>query len=109
MATTYHLDYGLTTGYDSATAETSAGSGSTPVTVSAKLTGLLPNTLYHYRVVATTAAGSAVSADRTFRTAGPKITAVTFTGTPSSPTVTITGNQPRHRAGRHAGGLRRDR
>ena len=91
VATTCHLDYGLTTGYDSSTAETSAGSGSSAVSVSAKLTGLLPNTLYHYRVVATTAAGSAVSADRTFRTAGPKITAVTFTGTPASPTVTITG------------------
>ena len=91
VATTYHIDYGLTTGYDSATPETSVGSGTTAVAVSQALSGLAPGTKYHYRVVATTAAGSATGADRSFTTVGPTITSVTFTGTGSNPTVTITG------------------
>jgi hypothetical protein len=92
MATTYHFDYGLTTGYDSATAETSVGSGTSAVPVSAALTGLQENTLYHYRVVATTSVGRAVGLDKTFRTAGPKITSVRFTGGAAAPIVTISGS-----------------
>ena len=91
VATTYHIDYGLTTGYDASTTETSAGSGTAAVPVSAKLSGLVEGTLYHYRVVATTATGSAVSPDKTFKTSGPKITSVVFTGSSANPTVTITG------------------
>ncbi len=91
MSTTYHFDYGLTTGYDASTPEVSAGSGTAGVPVSATLTGLQAGTLYHYRLVATTAAGRAIGADRTFTTKGPKITSVAFTGTPSAPTVTVTG------------------
>ena len=92
VATTYHIDYGLTSGYDQSTPETSAGSGTTPVAVSAGITGLEPGTLYHYRVVATTVTGSADGPDRTFRTKKPVISGVTFTGTPSNPTVTISGS-----------------
>jgi hypothetical protein len=92
VATTSHIDYGLTSGYDSSTVETSAGSGSSAVPVSAKLTGLQENSVYHYRVVATTVTGSSVGPDKTFRIAGPKITSVTFTGTAAAPTVTITGH-----------------
>lgn len=91
VSTTYHIDYGTTTGYESATTETSAGSGTTAVPVSVPLGGLAPGTLYHYRVVATTSVGSAVGADETFRTKKPKITSVTFIGPRSNPTVTITG------------------
>ncbi len=92
VATTYHIDYGLTTGYDSATPEQSVGSGTSAVPVSASLTGLMVNTLYHYRVVATTTTGSAISPDKTFRTKGPQITSVTFAGPTTNPTVTINGN-----------------
>ncbi len=91
VPTTYHIDYGLTSGYDTATTEMSAGSGTTAVPVSAVLTGLQPNMTYHYRIVATTATGSAITADKTFHTTTPKVTAVTFTGSSSNPTVTITG------------------
>jgi hypothetical protein len=59
--------------------------------VSASLSSLVANTTYHYRLVATTAAGSAVGVDRKFKTKIPVITAVTFTGTPANPTVTISG------------------
>jgi len=36
--------------------------------VSAPLTGLRPRTVYHYRLVAINAAGTAIGADRTFKT-----------------------------------------
>jgi hypothetical protein len=92
VPTTYHFDYGLTTGYDAATAEQSAGSGTSPVSVSVPLFGLDPGSTYHYRMVATTSVGSAVGPDRTFKTSAPKVTSVQFTGTASSPTVTIIGS-----------------
>ena len=91
VATTYHIDYGTTSGYTSATPRHSAGSGTSPVAVSATLAGLKPNTTYHYRVVATTATGNAIGPDATFKTLGPQITSVTFTGTTANPTVTING------------------
>lgn len=92
VATKYHIDYGLTSGYEAATSEKSAGSGMNPITVSAALTGLKPGTTYHYRVVATTSTGSSIGVDKTFKTLGPSITTVQFTGTPAEPTVTITGS-----------------
>lgn len=92
IATKYHIDYGLTSGYEHATAEVSAGSGTSPVPVSASVTGLEAGMTYHFRVVATTSTGNAVGADKTFKTAKPKITSVTFTGTPAEPTVTINGS-----------------
>jgi hypothetical protein len=91
VATTYHLDYGLNTGYDAATTETSAGSGTATLPVTASISGLLPGTTYHYRIVATTAAGSATGTDRTFKTSPAKITSVVFTGSSNSPTVTVKG------------------
>ncbi|HXB65114.1 MAG TPA: fibronectin type III domain-containing protein [Solirubrobacteraceae bacterium] len=92
VATTYHIDYGLTSGYEAATSEKSAGSGTSPISVSATLTGLKPGTTYHYRVVATTSTGNAIGVDKTFKTEAPSITAVQFAGTPTEPTVTITGS-----------------
>jgi hypothetical protein len=91
VATKYHVDYGTTSGYETATGELSAGSGTSAVPVSASLTKLKPGTTYHYRVVATTAAGNAIGEDKTFRTASPTVKTVTFTGTPAEPTVTVTG------------------
>jgi hypothetical protein len=67
-ATTYRFEYGSTTGYGRQTAETSAGSGQSATSVSATIGGLQPNTRYHFRVVATNAAGVARGRDRTFTT-----------------------------------------
>jgi hypothetical protein len=91
--TTYHVDYGLTTGYEAASAEHSAGSGTKAVAVSVPVSGLAPGSTLHYRIVASSSTGNAVGADKTFKTKPPKITSVTFTGTPSSPTVTINGSE----------------
>jgi hypothetical protein len=66
--TSYHFQYGTTTGYGSLTATMNAGSGTTNVAVLAKLAGLKPGTTYHYRLVAQNATGTATGGDRTFTT-----------------------------------------
>ncbi len=47
------------------------GSGSSPVEVSASLSGLVKNTSYHFRIVATNPAGTSYGSDRTFATLNP--------------------------------------
>ena len=66
--TSYRFDYGKTTAYGSHTALHFAGAGATAVAVAAKLTGLAPNTTFHYRLIASNADGTGAGADRTFRT-----------------------------------------
>ena len=81
---TYHFDYGTSTNYGSrapAPPDPSAGSGTTPQTESTTLTGLSPNTLYHYRIEATNAAGTSYGTDQTFTTTG--------AGTSPSPSPTV--------------------
>src|SRR5512132_2334237 len=68
-ATTYHFEYGTSTSYGLQTDEQDAGSGTAAVDVHADLTGLTTDTTYHYRLVATNAAGVTRGADRTLRTA----------------------------------------
>jgi hypothetical protein len=70
-ATTWYYEYGTSTGYGSRTAATSAGSGTTAKSVSTAVSSLRPGRLYHYRLVATSDAGTSRGADRTFSTAGP--------------------------------------
>jgi len=66
--TTYRFEFGRTTAYGAATPRASAGSGTTPVEVDAKITGLRSGTTYHFRVDATNAAGTAQGLDGTFTT-----------------------------------------
>ncbi|HEX5927239.1 MAG TPA: hypothetical protein VFY45_25710 [Baekduia sp.] len=69
--TTYHFEYGTDTSYGTSVPIPAVDLGDSygPLPVSRALTGLLPNTAYHYRVVATNAYGTVISADRTFATA----------------------------------------
>ena len=67
-ATTWYYEYGPTTAYGGRTPNRSAGSGNTAVSVSATVSGLTSGRLYHYRLVATSDAGSSRGADRTFST-----------------------------------------
>ena len=72
-ATTYHFDYGTSTSYGSqapAPPDPSAGSGTTAQTESTALTGLSPNTVYHYRIQATNSSGTSYGGDQTFTTTG---------------------------------------
>ena len=91
--TTWYVEYGTTTSYGLKTRD--ARRRRRPTTrsaISAALTGLTSATTYHFRVVATNAAGIGRGADRTLRTATPP--------TPPAPLAT-TGHdrRPRRRAG----------
>jgi len=84
-ATSWFVEFGPTTSYGSKTAAVNAGSGSSATTISATLTRLTPGTSYHYRVVATSTAGTARGADGLLTTsAAPQVT----TGAASSVTTT---------------------
>ncbi|MDY6990419.1 MAG: fibronectin type III domain-containing protein, partial [Thermodesulfobacteriota bacterium] len=80
--TTYHFEYGTSTGYGGSTPIGNAGSGTTPTSVSAHIEGLVLNTTYHCRVVATNSEGTSYGTDRTFvakeRKAAPWVGLVLF-------------------------------
>jgi hypothetical protein len=88
-ATTWHVEYGTGTSYGSTTSSANAGSGTSSVPVSASLTGLKAGTTYHYRVVATSSAGTGRGADGILTTAAaPQVVTGTATNvTPSSATL----------------------
>ena len=69
--TTYQFEYGTTLAYGSKVPVTakSAGSGGTDVALSQAVAGLSPGTTYHYRVVATNAAGATPGKDVAFTAA----------------------------------------
>ena len=63
------FEYGATTPYgSSAPCTPSPGSGESPVAVSATVTGLVTNTTYHFRIVATNPGGTSYGADQTLMT-----------------------------------------
>ncbi len=67
-----HFDYGTSASYGTSVACSALpGSGTSPVAVSAPVTGLEPSTTYHFRIVATNASGTSSGADQTFETASP--------------------------------------
>ena len=66
QTTTYSFQIGPTTTYGESTVSGHTDTG--PLTVETRIAGLKPNTLYHYRMVATSAGGTGFGADRTFRT-----------------------------------------
>jgi YD repeat-containing protein len=68
LSTTYYFEWGLTTFYGNTTTTQSAGSGLSDAVISASLSGLTSNTLYHYRVVATNSWGTTNGSDMTFTT-----------------------------------------
>ncbi len=66
--TSYHFEYGTTTGYGSSTPVADAGPGSTPSLRSAPISGLQASTTYHYRTVVSNSYGSFAGPDSTFTT-----------------------------------------
>lgn len=71
------FEYGIDTGYGTTvTAAPGLVEGALDTAVSAAVTGLLPNTPYHYRVVARYGGGTVYGADRAFTT-GPSVASVT--------------------------------
>jgi hypothetical protein len=67
-ATTAWFEYGVSSSYGMTTPQTSIAAGTSSSAVSAPLISLAPATLYHFRLVASNAVGSAASADATLVT-----------------------------------------
>ena len=66
--TTYRVEYGLSNAYGSSTPEVSISAQHGPAGIQAQLTGLTPDSEYHYRIVATNGIGSEQSPDSNFTT-----------------------------------------
>ncbi len=91
ITTTVSFNYGLTTAYGSTTATQNLGRGTTDLPVTANLSGLAPDTIYHYRVVTTQTGGTPLSGiDKTFRTAPAATTTPTVIGPTNTATVAPT-------------------
>jgi hypothetical protein len=69
--TSYVFQYGPTSAYGAQTPLAPAGNGTISIRVSQAVTGLQPNTTYHYRIVAISPAGTTDGKDHTFKT--PKV------------------------------------
>jgi NHL repeat len=66
------FEYGTSASYEHTTpCEPTPGSGNGPVAVTASITGLQPDTTYHYRVLASNENGPAAGADESLTTPGP--------------------------------------
>lgn len=77
----YRFQYGRTTRYGSSTPVREAGAGNAAAPHEAPVARLRPATTYHFRIVATNAAGQVAGADRTFRTPAATPLAVTHSAT----------------------------
>jgi hypothetical protein len=69
--TSYHFEYGTTESYENSAPGGHTGNGAVDIEVSRQLNELLPNTIYHYRLVASNLAGTTFGADHTFTTGAP--------------------------------------
>jgi phosphodiesterase/alkaline phosphatase D-like protein len=67
-ATTYYFEYGSSTSYGTKTAAKSAGSATNAQPVSTGISGLQAGHTFHFRLVATSDAGTSVGKDATFTT-----------------------------------------
>jgi phosphodiesterase/alkaline phosphatase D-like protein len=65
-STTWYFEYGTSTNYGTKTTSKDAGAGTSNVAVSAAIAGLKSGTTYHFRLVATSDAGTAQGSDHTF-------------------------------------------
>jgi uncharacterized protein (TIGR02145 family) len=93
LSTTVTFEYGLSTSYSStAAASPSPVTGSTNTTVSAELTGLTANALYHYRIKTVNCGGTTYGEDRTFTTTCTAPSASTnAANAPGTTTATLNG------------------
>jgi hypothetical protein len=66
--TSYYFQYGPTRAYGGQSGIGAVGAGTKGVQIAAGLGGLQPLTVYHYRLVAVNASGTAFGGDRTFQT-----------------------------------------
>jgi hypothetical protein len=96
--TTWYFEYGTTTRYGARTATQDAGSGFGARSVTAAISNLRPATTYHFRLVASSDAGTSRGADLAFTTAGVTLT-VPALRVVYGRAVTLSGTVPTRRAG----------
>src|SRR5215211_4294079 len=88
-ATTCHFEYGQDQTYGTSTAnDTSPGSGSSPVAVTANIAGLTASALYHAKLVCSNSAGTTQGNDVTFQTLNPPVPPSVTTGAATAVTAT---------------------
>ncbi len=66
LSTSAYFEWGTTTAYGNTTTSQSIGSGASNVGVAANLSGLVANSTYHYRVVATNSTGTSYGSNASF-------------------------------------------
>src|SRR4051794_35680993 len=91
--TTYFFQWGLDPNYGVNSQSLSVGGGTKTVAVHTTAGGLIPGTVYHYRLVASNRFGTTLGTDRTFKTTGhppPQVATGPATGISSSG-ATLTG------------------
>jgi phospholipase C len=86
---TYHLEWGTTLNYGNQSAETNGGWTDPATTLT--ITGLNPDTRYHWRLVATNAAGTVFGPDNVFASAGPPTAATTAASAIAASSATVNG------------------
>ncbi len=84
FSTDYHFEWGATTAYGTSTATVNAGSGTSPVAVTANISGLIAGTTYHFRLVGENSEGTSNGNDMSFTPGAASLS----TTTPSSVTMT---------------------
>jgi len=91
----YHFEYGLATAQETIVPKPDGpvSAGNAKIDVSQHITGLKPNTTYHYRMVASNANGTVTTPEAAFETAPPTVTSVSPVIAPAAggTAVTITG------------------
>jgi hypothetical protein len=89
----FNFEYGTSASYGSSSSEGSSGFGLGPSVISKEITGLTPNTTYHYRVHTWNANGSEYGVDKTFTTPAVPPTVSTSEATAITETqVTLNGS-----------------
>jgi len=84
--TTFYFEYGTSTSYGTKTAVKSAGSGASPQNEAAGISKLQVGRTYHFRIVATSDAGTTTGSDATFTTSSAPV-AVTADASPVAVTT----------------------
>lgn len=67
--TSYQFQFGLTSAYGPASTTRAAGRGTSAIAAATTVSGLIPGTVYHYRLAARSKYGASLGADRRFKTA----------------------------------------
>jgi hypothetical protein len=90
--TTVSFEYGLTTAYGTTVPGVPATvTGTTVTPVLANITGLFPDTVYHYRIIGTNIIGTSQGNDMTFSTQGPPTVITTAATNIGGTSATLNG------------------